>query len=172
MNNEVTTEKLSALLDDELEYKEGPSVWMRVAEDRNLSDKLYRYGLARECLQADRPMVIDRGFADRISQAIAKEPVILAPRAIRQKYQERLATLALAASIAVLAVFVGRSVNDYSPMKASEMLAQVDMGGSSVKASMEPDLRDYLTMHNESVYMTGDQGLLPSIRLVSGSVSH
>jgi sigma-E factor negative regulatory protein RseA len=171
MKIEITTEKLSALLDDELEYKDSLSLWTRVVEERDLGDQIYRYGLARECLLAERPLLIDSGFADRISQAIAEEPTVLAPRAMRQKQHERLATLALAASIAVLAVFVGRSINDYSPMRANEMLAQVDMGGSTVKASMEPDLRDYLTMHNESVYMAGDQGLLPSIRLVSGSVS-
>jgi len=171
MNNEVTTEKLSALLDDELEYKEGLSIWMRVAQERELGEKFYRYGLARECMHEERPLLIDSGFADRISQAIAEEPTVFAPRALRLKHHERLATIALAASIAVLAVFVGRSINDYSPMRANEMLAQVDMGSSAVKASMEPDLRDYLTMHNESVYMAGDQGLLPSIRLVSGSVS-
>jgi len=171
MKNEITTEKLSALLDDELEYKDSLSLWTRVAQERELGEKLYRYGLARECMHDERPLLIDSGFADRISQAIAEEPTVFAPRALKQKHHERLATIALAASIAVLAVFVGRSINDYSPMRANEMLALVDMGSSAVKASMEPDLRDYLTMHNESVYMAGDQGLLPSIRLVSGSVS-
>lgn len=172
MKNEISTEQLSALLDDELEYKDSLSLWTRVAQERELSEKIFRYGLAREFMHAERPLIIDSSFADRISQAIDEEPTVLAPRALRQKQHERLATMALAASIAVLAVFVGRSINDYSPMKANEMLAQVDMGSSTVKASMEPDLRDYLTMHNESVYMAGDQGLLPSIRLVSGSVSH
>jgi sigma-E factor negative regulatory protein RseA len=172
MNNQDMTENLSALLDEELEYKDSLPLWTRIGQDRALGEKMHRYGIARECMHFERPLLIDMGFADRISQAIAEEPTILAPRAVRRKYRERLATLALAASIAVLAVFVGRSLNEYSPMRANAMLARVDLGASTVQASMEPELRDYLTLHNESAYMAGAQGLLPSIRLVSGSASH
>ena len=71
----------------------------------------------------------------------------------------------------MLAVMVGRSLNQYSPLEAGEMLAQVELNAPTLKASMEPELRDYLTMHNESAYLAGAQGMLPSIRLVSGSAS-
>jgi len=127
--------------------------------------------MAREFMHAALPLIPDAGFVDRIHAALVDEPVVLAPRVVRHKIREKAATLALAASIAMLAVLVGRSLNQYSPVQTSAMLAEVELNAPAVKASMEPELRDYLAMHNESAYLAGAQGMLPSIRLVSGTAS-
>jgi hypothetical protein len=72
--------------------------------------------------------------------------------------------------MAVIALLVGRSLTDYSPDRAGQLLAQAEMTSPVTQASMEPELRDYLALHNESTYLSGSQGMMPSIRLVSGSV--
>lgn len=171
MNNQHFSESLSAFLDDELGSNESFSLVSRLEKDPELGAKLHRFSVAKEFMHTPRPLIPDAGFIDRIHEALANEPVVLAPRAVRHKLREKVATLALAASIAMLAVLVGRSLNQYSPLEAGELLAQVELNAPTFKASMEPELRDYLTMHNESAYLAGAQGMLPSIRLVSGSAS-
>jgi len=167
--NEDQSEKLSAFLDEELDLNGALNTLGSLREDRDMAHKLHRYGVVSQYLKAGGTLVPDQGFVGRISQSLESEPVVLAPRVIRHQIREKAATFALAASIAMLAVLVGRSVNVYSPMKASEMLASVDLDTPVVKASMEPDFRDYLTMHNESTYLSGAQGMLPSVRLVSNA---
>lgn len=171
MNKPQCPETLSAFLDDELPFNESLSLLSRLESAPELREKLHRYAVAREFLHAPRPLVPDAGFVDRVHESLAQEPVVLSPRVVRHKLREKAATLALAASLAMLAVLVGRSLHQYSPLSAGEMLAQVELTTPALRASMEPELRDYLTLHNESAYRAGAQGMLPSIRLVSGSIS-
>jgi sigma-E factor negative regulatory protein RseA len=171
MNTPSTNEPLSAFLDQELGFHESLSLLKRLQAEPDLNAKLHRYAVAKEIMHSAHSVIPDVAFVSRIHDALAEEPIVLAPRAIRSKFRERTATLALAASMAMLAVLVGRSVNQYSPIKGGELLAQVELSAPAVKASMEPDLRDYLNMHNESAYLSGSQGMLPSIRLVSHSAS-
>ncbi len=169
MNNQETHEKLSALLDDELGYHESLALLSRLGEDKALDAKMNRYAVAREFMQSSRPLIPDVDFASRVQAAIADEPVVFAPRAMKQKHREKFASLALAASMAMLAVFAARSLNLHSPLETTGSVAQVELSAPVVRAGLEPDLRDFLTMHNESAYLSGAQGMLPSVRLVSGS---
>lgn len=171
MKTQYTAEHLSALLDQELGHNEALTLVTQLERDGELSAMLHRYAVVQEVMRGSASAIPDAGFVSRIHEALADEPVVLAPRVIRHRVREKAATLALAASIAMLAVLVGRSINHYPPIQGSELLAQVEMNAPTVKASMEPDLRDYLTMHNESAYLSGSQGMLPSIRLVSGAAT-
>jgi len=168
MNTEQTSEKLSALLDDALDAKDGLSVLEGIRSDRELRAKFHRYQAVRSVLRSESALLPDLDFSARVRAAIDEEPVVLSPRVVRHQFRERVATFALAASMAALAIMVVRSVNHYSPDKASELLASVNISTPAVHASMEPDLREYLNMHNESAYLSGSQGLMPSVRLVSG----
>ena len=169
MTTEHTSEKLSALLDDALDAKDGLSVLEAIRTDRELLAKFHRYQAVRSVIRSESAPTPDIDFTSRVRDAIDREPVVLSPRVARHQFRERLTTFALAASMAALAIMVVRSVNHYSPDKASEMLASVNLSTPVVHASMEPDLREYLNMHNESAYLSGSQGLMPSVRLVSGN---
>ncbi len=169
MNTEQTSEKLSALLDDALDAREGLSLLEDMRTDRDLRAKYHRYQAVRSVLRAESSSLLDVDFSARVRAAIDEEPTVLSPRAVRHQFREKVATFALAASMAALAIMVVRSVNHYSPDRASEMLASVNLSTPAVHASMEPDLREYLNMHNESAYLSGSQGLMPSVRLVSGN---
>lgn len=170
MKTEENIEKLSGLLDQELGYHESLALMARLEKDSDLNRKMHRYAVVKEFMRAGKPLVPDAGFVDRVQAALADEPVVLAPRALRKPVGEKLGTYAIAASMAVIALLVGRSLTDYSPDKASQLLASAELSASVTQASMEPDLRDYLALHNESTYLSGAQGMMPSIRLVSGSV--
>jgi len=171
MTTDSKFEKLSALLDSELGEGDSINLYHEVARDPALARQYHRMAVAQAYLRGQKPAIGDSGFLSRVQTAIQEEPVVLAPRAVRRHYREKVATFALAASMAVLAVLVGRSVSQYTPDRAGEMLAQVNLTSPVMKASMEPDLREYLTLHNESSYLSGSQGVLPSVRLVSAPVS-
>lgn len=172
MKTQHSIEELSALLDQELSHKESRLLLDRIDADKALSDRLHRFAVASEVMRTGRPLPLlpDAGFVGRVHAAVAEEPVVLAPRLIRHRLREKAATLALAASIAVLAVLVGHSVNEHAPIMTNDMLAQVELNGSVARSSMEPELHEFLTMHNETAYLSGAQGMLPSIRLVSDTV--
>jgi sigma-E factor negative regulatory protein RseA len=170
MNTEDNGQKLSALLDEELGYHDSLSLMSRLESDGELSAKLHRYAVVKECMKSGSPLVPDADFVDRVHASLAEEPVVLAPRTMRKPVGEKVATYAIAASMAVIALLVGRSLTDYSPDRAGHLLAQAEMTSPVTQASMEPELRDYLALHNESTYLSGSQGMMPSIRLVSGSV--
>ena len=161
---------LSSLLDEELGYHESLTLMGKIEGDRDLSVKLHRYAAVKEYMKSGNRLIPDEGFVDRIHAAIDEEPVIFAPRALRKPVSEKLTTYAIAASMAVVGLLVGRSLTDYSPHRAGQLLAEAELTSPVTQASMEPDLRDYLTLHNETSYLSGGQGMMPSIRLVSGSV--
>jgi len=171
MTTDSKFEKLSGLMDSELGEGEAISLYQEMARDPALARQYHRMSVAREYLRGQKPVITDADFLSRVQSAIQDEPVVFAPKAVRQQYREKFATFALAASMAVVAVLVGRSVSQYTPDRAGEMLAQVNLTSPVMKASMEPDLREYLTLHNESSYLSGSQGVLPSVRLVSVPVS-
>ena len=169
---EELKQDLSAMLDDELETSRAVRVMGRISSDHELSKLMHRYQMAQELMRSPDALIPDAGFADRVAGLIAEEPALLVPRAaVGRRYRDKVVNLALAASVAAVAIMVGRSITTHSPIESGEILAQVQMQGPTVKASMEPDLRDYLTMHNESSQKAGAAGVLPSVRLVSGSTS-
>ena len=120
MNTEQTSEKLSALLDDALDAKEGLSLLEDMRTDRDVRAKYQRYQAIRSVLRAESPSLLDVDFSARVRAAIDEEPTVLSPRAVRHQFREKVATFALAASMAALAIMVVRSVNHYSPDRASE----------------------------------------------------
>ncbi|MFN5744823.1 MAG: sigma-E factor negative regulatory protein [Methylococcaceae bacterium] len=165
-------EQLSALLDDELGQRESLALWAEIEHRKALSNKLHRYAVAQRVMQSGRSVLPDAGFVDRIHAAIAEEPAILVPRVVKHKVRERVMTFAMAASLATLAVIVGRSVNDYSPANRTNVLAQVALPEGDLKTAVaDAEIGDYLAMHNETTYLSGAQGMLPSVRLVSGPPS-
>ena len=169
MTSDKDLEHLSASMDDELPAQEALAVLSALGRDPELRLKRQRQELVRLCLQGGKGAVPASDFSLSVREAIDREPPILAPSAFRRPLGERMATFALAASIAVVSVLVVRSVSHYSPEQASQILANVNLTTPVVRASMEPDLRDYINMHHESTYLSGSQGVMPSVRLVGGS---
>ena len=170
LHDDKLNERLSALLDDELNRSESVEVFRALAQDAEAQKKWHRLSIAREALHAQKVFAPDLGFADRVSAVLSEEPTVLAPKKSSVRVYEKALTYALAASLAVMAVFVARSLTDYAPGRGSELLAKVQLQGSNVQtAAVDTELNDYLAMHDETTYLSGSQGMLPSIRLVSGS---
>ena len=165
MKQENFNEQLSALLDDELDSRSAISALGRMDKDRDLERQYHRFAVASEIMRSRKAVVPDVDFISRVQSAIAEEPTILAPRAVKHAKREKIVSFALAASVLAVAV-LGHSVSRFSNEQAPNLLARAEPVAVSKN---DPEFRAYLAMHNETSYLSSSQGMLPSVRLVSGS---
>ena len=172
VDRDPLSEKLSALMDDELSVSDARTLLGKMAKDSDLSHKWRRYTLTREAMLHKNILLTDVGFADRVAQRIQEEPVAFSPRAKSEVRLEKIFTYAIAASLSLAAVLVAKSFVA-NPGSGAEMIAMNAKGSSSVMTASvkDRDLNEYLTLHDETTYLSGAQGMLPTIRLVSGSNS-
>jgi negative regulator of sigma E activity len=172
VERDPVSEKLSALLDDELSVSDARTLLSKMANDSSASHKWRRYNLAREAMQQKTVLLTDANFADRVSKLIQDEPIAFSPRAKSEVRLEKIFTYAIAASLALAAVLVARSFV-VNPESGAAMIAMNAKSASSVMTASvkDRDLDEYLTLHDETTYLSGSQGMLPTIRLVSGSNS-
>jgi negative regulator of sigma E activity len=110
--SEILNEQLSALLDGELPPEETSLLLRRLGRETDLAARLTRYRLCGDVLRGERCQP-RADFTMRVSAAIASEPALSAPRAAarrpaRARWLRPLAGLAVAASVAVVAVLVLR----------------------------------------------------------------
>jgi len=176
MTNNGMKEKLSLLLDGEDSVEDSLNTWKVVDNNPEVREQLRRYNIIREAMLDSRAILPDRSFSDRISAAIAEEPTVLAPKrfADRIKMPERMVSRAIAASLAAVALLVGRSLHDYSPMKGADILTLSGVmgpGSDSSKENVDTEFRDYLVSHYETANLSGVQVMLPSVRLVSSDAN-
>ena len=164
-------EQLSALVDDELADFEQELLVKRVSGDSRLQQRLSRYQLISDALQNHLPERVDPGFQARVRDAIKDEPAALSAAGGLTTLLRPLAGLAVAASVAVVAVFSLQSVRQADPAAAVAIAnAPTDDGGMLAEAApllvknpAAQDLNVYLVNHNEYAV---NRGMLPYVRLV------
>jgi sigma-E factor negative regulatory protein RseA len=108
MNRDLN-EQMSALLDGELKRDEQDRVVSRMIEDDQAQlDRFGRYRLIGDIMRGEST-VMAASMRSRVSQALADEPTVLAPRAAPPRWAKPAAGLAVAASVAVAAIAVAPS---------------------------------------------------------------
>ncbi len=110
--SELLNEQLSALLDGELPPEETALLLRRLGRETDLAGRLTRYRLCGDVLRGERSQP-RADFTLRVSAAIAAEPALLAPRGaarrpVAARWLRPLVGVAVAASVAVVAVLVLR----------------------------------------------------------------
>jgi sigma-E factor negative regulatory protein RseA len=163
--------RLSMLLDGELDGRDNPRLIERIEHDEDLKQTWARYNLIGQAMRSPRGLMVDDEFARRISSAIEKEPTVLAPRrgiGSSSERRQRVVGFALAASLAGVALMVGKSVVDHG----GELVANLGSGQAVAMAPAnekvaEAQFNDYLLSHNETAYLAGSAGMLPYVRSVS-----
>lgn len=171
-------EKLSALLDGELEANELEQTVKQTAGELSMRETWGRYHLIRDAMRGQLDSLAPAGFADAISSRLQSEPSILAPRrrsGIRIKATRWVAGMAVAASVASVAIVGVRWVapdQDRSPQLVAQSVESADYlrsGGTrwqAVSADVENDLNMYLVQHNEFTPTTGMNGVMSYVRFV------
>ena len=171
--------KISQLIDGELDNHQSLSLLKKLQDDEVLQDKQRRYHIVSQLLKAQQPAVADSDFVNRVAAQLQDEPVYLRPPQPIQ-FNWKQASLALAASVAILAVVVTPKLMNHKalqPSGAALVVAQQDQQHSSQLESMQqtakltsPQARaayvnqrypvthrfnDYLQAHSNSVYTIG-----------------
>ena len=165
-------EQISALVDDELAEAEHALLIKRLTDDASMRDRLSRYQLISDSLQNHMPRKTDPDFNIGVQLALQDEPDVQAEPARLTRLFKPLAGLAVAASVAVVAVFSLQSVRQESPAGASAV-ATAPVSNEFAAVDATPLLADtgngaqrldvYLVNHNEYAV---NRGMLPYVRLV------
>lgn len=187
-------ERISSLLDGELDEHNRQQVLTALEKNAELRNRWERYHLASDAIRHNLPAGIDTGFASRVMQALEAEPTVLAPPPSKNlgnppiSFAKRLAGIAVAASVAAVAVFSVQTLNRDPSLPSAQQMAQipvVNMGNEAVmqvagNASdmarplpaqtlrrFDPRLNQYLVDHNQLAARAGFQGVMPYARIVA-----
>ncbi len=166
-------EQLSALVDDELDTNEQALLVRQLIKDDSLRQQFARYQVISDTLKGDLPDRVDPGFHSRIQTALQNEAVPGVSRLNR--LLKPAAGLAIAASVAVVAVFSLQSVRETAPQSVptvasapapSDYIRAEGQPAPARQASNVRNLDAYLVNHNEFAANRGIQGVLPYVRIV------
>lgn len=161
-------ERISELMDGELEGREAQRQLARLKQDQELAHCWNTFHLIGDALRGERPL--SREISSRVAMLLANEPTVLAPRSFAPR---RAATYAVsvAASLSAIALVVWVAFNN--PLAPTEIAkappalppAPVEL----VNLPSEGQMNEYLMAHQEFSPSTEIQGLAPYIRSVSGT---
>lgn len=166
--------RISMLMDSDLDGRDNPRLIDRLEEDAELKATWARYNLIGDVMRSSIGPLADKDFAARISAMVAEEPTVLAPNTLKTKLIVRpsVVSLSLAASLAVVAILVGKSMNDHADVfqmasNGKPTPTQVaDKMAGAVESQADSQFNDYLVMHNETASMAGSAGMFPYVRVV------
>ena len=188
MTNKID-EQLSILVDDEL--TDHDAVLERVAADPELKARWSRYHLMRDVITGHMPEQPLADIAGRVSQALEREPAILAPVHKHKRSRKQLpfimkqvGGLAIAATVSAVAVLTVQHSQDETstapteiaavqspvqPQLESQPPAQVRYvtDTSGLDTAVQSKLSGYLVNHNEYSVSGNMQGVMPYMRIVS-----
>jgi sigma-E factor negative regulatory protein RseA len=165
-------EQLSALVDDELETAEQALLFRQIGADPVLRERLERYQLISDALQNHLPPRLDIGFYRSVQAALQNEPAVHVESSRFAGMVKPVAGLAVAASVAVVAVFSLQAIRTENP-SSTPLVASVPAAQDYLRAEIEAPsatsphdpqgFSAYLVNHNEYAV---NRGMLPYVRLV------
>ena len=159
MLDEQLKEQLSLLVDDRLDIARAKRVYHETEANREAAETYSRFLLVSQVLRTEGRVIHDRNFVDRVHGAIQSEPTVFAPRRGRT-VREGVVTIALAAALAGVAVFVGDTVFRQSGLPFG-------FKAESVARNEEPTVDAYMVSHNGTSYLAANGGLMPYLRVMS-----
>ncbi|MCB1700711.1 MAG: sigma-E factor negative regulatory protein [Pseudomonadales bacterium] len=189
--SEAMRESLSALLDDEANELEMQRVLARIADDPELRQVWVRYNMVRTLTGGQTPAHPDLDISAQVREAIGGKS---AGVGLRHRLLKPLASVAVAASVAVTVVLGGQQLaqldaDSYNSQAIASSVSPVGMvnslGATSVQASygtqgvveLEPAtgtayqelarqrLQKYMQEHAEHAALNSPNGLVPFARV-------
>lgn len=175
-------EKLSAFIDGELDQKESAEMLRALQQDDELRLAWARYFLVRDAMNGASVSAVAHDFASRVSQTVAVEPTVLAPKAIQagksslSRATRIIGQLAIAASVAAIAIIGLRNIVPDQADTTSFKIAQNAGQGSFIrvgatrwdksKADAENELNMYLAAHNRHSPAASMKGMMSYVHVV------
>lgn len=185
--NKSNKEQLSAFIDGE---HGTDNVLDKLIYDEEMKQTWSRYHLIGDCLRDNMPQQISNQMSQNVSQALQNEPTVLAPKK-KPLDLKPLAGFAIAASVAMAAVFTIQTDNDVvspsnnapavanvapvqiTPQTETLNFSQPQALPAAVTHSDTPNsvanerLNNYLLNHNEYRSNAGMNGIMPHVRMVT-----
>ena len=153
------SEKISALMDGELEGAAADETVALLSRDDEAADAWRLYHLMSDALH-EQPL-LSANFARRMSERLAGEPTVIAPGRLPGRTPVRRFAYAAAASIAAVAL-VGWLA--FAPQRPAEVpIAKVQPPAVSLPAQAN----DYLLAHQGFSPRVSLQGMAPYVRTVA-----
>ena len=130
-------EKISSLVDGELGEAEYQQTVTAMLADEEKCHCWERYHLISNAMKRNLPHAIDRQFASRVKAEIDNEPTVLAPPSHKApSFGKRMAGLAVAASVATVAVLGVQFMYQEDGMVSTQQMAKVPV--PDVKTAKAP----------------------------------
>ena len=166
-------EQLSACLDGELPQRELALLAKRVGQDRELGASMARYAVISETLRTGKPLAISPEFAQRVMARIQDEPAPQAqiapareaPAAATLRFLRPVAGLAVAASVAALALF---SVQRAGIVPPEATIAGNPTASTAIATGTEEAATDRYVVPSTST----TSAFIPATRLTNYVVAH
>ena len=182
-------QKLSLLLDDELDHQQALSLLKKMQSQPELQRTLQRYEAVSHALKTEAFLLTHADFSKKIHQQIQQEPSYLLPKQKSISRFTRYQPFAIAASVAIVAVLAGHnliirqpSTQASTPLQVAQQpitqtvsplqIAQQQADKSTTDKNQDPlnkRINDYLQAHNNSVYTNGETTLQPYARVTTYS---
>ncbi len=166
-------EQLSAMVDDELSDAEQALLIRQLSADSGLQLVLSRYQMLSDALRNMLPQQVDISFHERVHAALQQEDTIHAAPPADTRWYRPLAGVAIAASVAVVAVLSLQSTREDGAAEVQAVASSAPAIGDYIRAENIPapaasmrGLDVYLVNHNEYAANRGVQGMLPYVRII------
>lgn len=155
-------DRLSALMDGELDDKSAADLIAQLGRDPEAAQTWRTYQLISDAMRESRLLSSD--FTARLSERLAAEPTVLAPRAM-QRARERWFAVSAAASVVAAVGLVGWLAFAPQPQVAPPV-AQAAVE-KPIMVPMPTAANDYLLAHQGFSPRLSLQGMAPYVRTVS-----
>lgn len=162
-------EKISALMDGEIDGPEAAGQVRRLKDDPQLRAAWDTYHLIGDALRGEK-LALSRDFTSDFSARLAVEPTVLAPRG-RSSLGANVRRFALpvAASVGGMALVAWLALfnNPFAPPKEN-LAAKSPPAVEATTQVASGDVNDYLLAHQQFSSSTALQGVASYVRTVSG----
>lgn len=161
------TREISELMDGELDAAEAEGIISRVKANQDLERDWSLYHLIGDTIR--QQAFYSPGLTAQVSDRLAAEPTVLAPRArpAREKFMRY--ALSAAASVAAVAVVAWIGIQGVTEAPAPQLAVVQEPAAQARPASvpMPNRVNDYLLAHQEYSPSSVVHGVVPYVRTVS-----
>lgn len=182
MNTE-SREHLSCLMDGEISRETGRFLVRRLGADEELSATWARYHIVRDCLRHGAGGMAGEDLSRRVQRAIERDAPPAAPRGGRPSWLKPVAGMAIAASVALLAIVAVAPGRQIAPEPAASLVesAPAEPFASPQGLTTSPMSRQaslsggpagdnrmnaYLLRHYQATGSTGGKGFVTFVPIV------
>ncbi len=175
MSNELD-QKISQLLDNEMNYSETISVLHELGRNSDAAEKYKRYSIISHTLKTSKVALSEHNLVKQISAKLEQEPVVLVPNAqkITTNKSRNKVPLAVAASLILMVGGIGSSLI-YKQQSKLEPARQVVNNDKKLKenhpiaktVNTDSRFNDYLEAHVGSLYAAGSPRFQPPVSVVN-----